>query len=104
MRRNFLVPLVLAVAVAIASGWTILTSVHTYCEERPRLTVLATLAGFLIALCFRQLGRAKTGAQRWLLAVCLVVAGCTLFADARVVIAYNRVCAQTEQDLRDLGR
>jgi hypothetical protein len=82
----------MAAGVALGSAWILATASHDYCAERPRLTVLATLAAFLIALCFRQLGSAVTKADRWLIVGCLLVAGLTLFVDARAVVRYRGFC------------
>ena len=91
MRNMRLVSLVMTAGVALGSAG-IIAMAHDYCGERPRLTVLAMLAAFLIALCIRQLGSAATRADRWIIVVCLVVAGATLFVDARAVVRYRGLC------------
>ncbi len=61
------------------------------------LTVLATLAAFLMSICFRQMAKHKERSQRWFLAVCLLIAAITLFADFRYVRRYRGLCDSIQQ-------
>lgn len=67
------------------------------CNYLAPLTVLATLAAFLMSICFRQLAKHKQRGQRWFLAVCLLLAAVTLFTDFRYVRRYRDVCDQLQQ-------
>ncbi len=67
------------------------------CNHLAPLTVLATLAAFLMSMCFRQLSKFKERPQRWFLAVCLLIAAITLFSDFRYVRRYRDVCDQLQQ-------
>jgi hypothetical protein len=94
--------LILAVLVAGASAWLALGSAGIYCDRLPSVTVCAVLAAFVIALCFRQLARAERAAQKWLLIAALALAGATLFADARFVLKYRRLCSQLQEQIRQM--
>jgi hypothetical protein len=104
MHKNRLVSLALAAAVGLGSVLVIWTAAHDYCPELPRLTILATLAAFLIALCFRQLGSAATRAERSVLFFCLALAALTLFADARIVIHYRAGCHAVDTGIPSSGK
>ena len=86
------VALGLAVLIAIASVTLLLNLQHTPCEQRAPLTVVATLAAFLIALCLRSFATVNTRNGRLTLIVALLVASACLFADARFVIQYRVIC------------
>jgi len=60
------------------------------CNRLAPLTILATLAAFLMSICFRQMARHKERSQRWFLGVCLLIAAATLFSDFRYVRRYRR--------------
>jgi hypothetical protein len=62
--------------------------------------VLATLAAFLISICFRQMGRYPDRRSRLVLLGCLLVAAATLFADFRYVRRYRSFCEQLQQQIR----
>lgn len=70
------------------------------CNHLAPLTVLATLAAFLMSICFRQMARYKQRSQRWFLAVCLLIAAVTLFSDFRYVRRYRGVCDSIQQQFR----
>jgi hypothetical protein len=84
------------VSAAAASAWY-MRSRGINCNYLAPLTVLATLAAFLMSICFRQLSKHKERGQRWFLAVCLLVAAATLFTDFRYVRRYRDVCDQLQQ-------
>jgi len=69
------------------------------CNKLPPLTILATLAAFIIATCFRQMARHPERSQRWFLLIWLVIAAATLFADFRYVRRYRGVCDSLQQQL-----
>ncbi|MFP5226983.1 MAG: hypothetical protein ACLGXA_05095 [Acidobacteriota bacterium] len=90
---------VVAVFTAAASAWLILeTAVH--CDSLAPLTVLATLAAFLISICFRQMGRFPDKRSRWILLIWLLIAAGTLFADFRYVRKYRAFCDELRQQIR----
>jgi hypothetical protein len=94
--------LVIATGIALASAWMIINAREVYCDRLAPLTVLATLSAFAIALCFRQLGAAQRE-TRWMLACSLLLAGVTLFADARFVVHYRPLCGGLQQQLQQLN-
>jgi hypothetical protein len=67
------------------------------CNHLAPLTVLATIAAFLMSICFRQMARHKERSQRWFLAVCLLIAAITLFFDFRYVRRYRDICDTIQQ-------
>ena len=87
---------VLALAAAGASAWFMHGS-GVRCDSLAPLTVLATLAAFLISVCFRQMGRYADNRSRWILFACILIAGATLFADFRFVRHYRDFCDQIQQ-------
>lgn len=89
----------LAFLAAGASAWLILGN-EIDCNRLAPLTVLATLAAFLISICFRQMGRYPDRRSRWLLLVFLLLAAGTLFADFRYVRHYRDFCDQLQQQIR----
>jgi hypothetical protein len=86
------VALGMAVLVAIASVPLLLNLQHTPCEERAPLTVVATLAAFVIAFCFRSVSAVDTRTGKVMLIVALVITSACLFADARFVLEYRAIC------------
>lgn len=84
---------------ACASAWMILQPVID-CNRLAPLTVLATLAAFLISICFRQIGRYPDKRSRWILLVFLLLAASTLFEDFRYVRHYRNFCDQLQQQIR----
>ncbi|GGH09943.1 hypothetical protein [Silvibacterium dinghuense] len=62
------------------------------CSHLTPLTVLATMAAFLMSICFRQMARYKERPQRWILAACLAVAALALVLDFRYVRHYRDAC------------
>jgi hypothetical protein len=70
------------------------------CNHLAPLTVLATIAAFLMSICFRQMAKHKERSQRWFLAACLLIAAATLFADFRYVRHYRGICDSLGQQLR----
>jgi hypothetical protein len=90
---------VLAVAVAAASEWLMWRHSALYCDRLAPLTMLATLAAFLISICFRQMSKFKEPRQRWFLLVCILIAGAALFSDFRFVRRYRGICDQIQQQL-----
>jgi hypothetical protein len=82
---------IFALIFATASGGYILRSINP-CDHLIALTVLATLATFLISICLRQMGRYKQpGVRRYLLA-CMLIAMATLFVDFRYVSHHRDGC------------
>jgi hypothetical protein len=67
------------------------------CNHLAPLTVLATLAAFLMSICFRQMAKHTERSQRWFLAVCLLIAAVTLFSDFRFVRRYRGLCDSMQQ-------
>jgi hypothetical protein len=86
------VALGMSVLVAIASVPLLLNLQHTPCEERAPLTVVATLAAFVIAFCFRSVASVDTRSGKFLLLAALIIAAVFLFADARFVLEYRAIC------------
>jgi hypothetical protein len=70
------------------------------CNHLAPLTVLATIAAFLMSICFRQMSKHKERSQRWFLAVCLLIAAITLFSDFRYVRRYREICDSVQQQFR----
>jgi hypothetical protein len=70
------------------------------CDTLAPLTVLATLAAFLISVCFRQMSRHAERRSRWFLLACVLLAGTTLFADFRFVRRYRGFCHELQQQMR----
>jgi len=70
------------------------------CNNLPPLTILATLAAFIMAICFRQMSRHTERSHRWFLVVWLVMAAATLFSDFRYVRRYRNVCDSLQQQIR----
>jgi hypothetical protein len=99
-RSGTLGTLVLALLTAAGSLWLGVGSGVLDCNHLAPLTVLATVSAFVMALGFRLLARASTSAQRWQLAVALLLAAGTLFGDARFVTKYRRVCNQVERQFQ----
>jgi hypothetical protein len=82
----------LCLGAFLASGWFARPGPGIDCNRLPPLTVLATIAAFLMAICFRQMARHKEKSQRWFLLVCLLIAAATLFSDFRYVRRYRGPC------------
>jgi hypothetical protein len=89
----------IAIVTAVASAWLIQEPV-LHCDSLAPLTVLATLAAFLISICFRQMGRFPERRSRWILLVFLLIAAGTLFADFRYVRKYRTFCDELQQQMR----
>lgn len=70
------------------------------CNRLAPLTILATLAAFLMAICFRQMARHHDRLHRWFLVVWLVIAAATLFADFRYVRNYRELCDSLQQQVQ----
>lgn len=90
----------MALVFAGASAWLIGKTALIDCNSLAPLTVLATLAAFLISVVFRQMGRYPDRRSRWVLAACLLVAGATIFADFRYVRHYRGFCDGLQQQMR----
>lgn len=97
-----LVTLIISLLIAGASAWLALGSRGVYCDRLPPMTVCATLAAFAIALCFRQMDKTRGRMLKWLLGVALLIAGVTLFADARFVLKYRGLCSQLQEQIRQM--
>jgi len=89
----------IALIAAAGSVWLMRSETEIHCDSLAPLTVLATLAAFLISICFRLMGRYPSRRSRWFLFACLVVAGATLFADFRYVRRYRGFCDQLQQQM-----
>lgn len=87
--------------VFLASAWFVRPGSGIDCGRLAPLTVLATVAAFLMALCFRQMAQHKERPQRWFLVMCLVIAAATLFTNFRYVRRYRGVCDSLQQMQRD---
>jgi hypothetical protein len=85
------------VGVFLASAWFTRPGSGIDCTRLAPLTVLATIAAFLMSICFRQMAKHKERSQRWFLAACLLVAAATLFTDFRYVRRYRGICDEVEQ-------
>ncbi len=72
----------------------------TDCNRLAPLTILATVAAFVMSICFRQMARYKERSQRWFLAVCLLIAAVTLFSSFRYVRRYREICDAIQQQMR----
>ncbi len=70
------------------------------CNRLAPVTVLATLAAFIMSLCFRQMTRHKERSERWFLAICLLIAAITLFSDFRYVRRYRDLCDSVQRQIR----
>lgn len=101
--RIFLVA-ALALLAAGASWWLMLRSSTIQCDELAPLTVLATLAAFLISVCFRLMGRFTDSRSRWFLLVCVLVAAATIFTDFRFVRHYRGFCEDLRQQMHQHPR
>ena len=99
---RLIVPAVLAVAAAVASWWYMRPGPAIDCNTLPPLTILATLAAFIMAICFRQMARHPDRSHRWFLVIWLVIAAATLFADFRYVRRYRDVCDSLQQQFQPL--
>src|ERR1700757_129531 len=93
---------VLAVAAAGASWWYMRPDPAIDCNRLPPLTILATLAAFIMAIVFRHMARHPDRAHRWCLTIWLVVAAATLFADFRYVRRYRGICDSLQQQMEPL--
>lgn len=87
----------LCVGVLAASAWFTRPGSGIDCGRLAPLTVLATIAAFLMAICFRQMAQFKERSQRWLLAGCLLLAVVSLFTDFRYVRRYRGICDSVRQ-------
>jgi hypothetical protein len=99
-RSRLLITAVIALLAAGASAWLMLRSPAIQCSSLAPLTVLATLAAFLISICFRQMGRFPDKRSRLFLLGCLLIAAATLFADFRFVRRYRDFCDSLQQQMR----
>ena len=91
---------VLVLLTAGGSAYLMARSRGIECDTLAPLTVLATLAAFLISVCFRQMGRYPGRRSRWFLVACLVVAGATLFTDFRYVRRNRGFCNELHQQMQ----
>lgn len=99
-RSRLLITAGIALLTAGASAWLILRQTAIHCDSLAPLTVLATLAAFLISICFRQMGRFPDRRSRLFLLACLLVAAATLFVDFRFVRRYRDFCDQLQEQIR----
>lgn len=88
----------LALAAAGASAWFIGRG-GVQCDSLAPLTVLATLAAFIISICFRQMGRYPDRRIRWMLLAVLLIAAATIFTDFRYVRRYRGFCDELRQQM-----
>jgi hypothetical protein len=99
-RWRIAVTVAITVIAAGASAWLILGTAAIHCDSLAPLTVLATLAAFIISICFRQMGKFPDKRSRWILFACLLIAACTLFGDFRYVRKYRDFCDSLRQQIR----
>jgi uncharacterized membrane protein YfcA len=90
---------VLVVATAAGSVWLMARSRAIECSSLAPLTVLATLAAFLISVCFRQMGRYPDRRSRWLLFAFLLLAAATLFTGFRYVRRNRGFCNELRRQI-----
>lgn len=83
--------------VFAASAWFTRPASGVDCGRLAPLTVLATIAAFLMAICFRQMARYPERRLRWFLFVFLLIAAASLFTDFRYVRRYRGICGAVEQ-------
>lgn len=95
---RLLVTAFIALLTAGASWWLMARSA-IQCDSLAPLTVLATLAAFLMSVCFRLMGRFKDRRSRWFLLACLLIAAATLFANFRYVRHYRDFCDDLRQQM-----
>jgi uncharacterized membrane protein YfcA len=91
---------VLVLLTAAGSSYLMARSRGVDCDTLAPLTVLATLAAFLISVCFRQMSRYPGRRGRWFLVTCLVVAGATLFTDFRYVRRNRGFCSELRRQMQ----
>ncbi|HUB18001.1 MAG TPA: hypothetical protein VL990_05160 [Acidobacteriaceae bacterium] len=91
----------IALIAAAASAWLMRRPGGVDCNTLAPLTVLATLAAFVISICFRQMGRFPDKRSRRILLVWLLLAAGTLFADFRYVRKYRTFCDQLQQQMHE---
>lgn len=101
--RIFLVA-ALALLTAGGSWWMMLRSSGIDCNELAPLTVLATLAAFLISVCFRLMGRYTDRRSRSILLVCMTIAAATIFTNFRFVRHYRGFCENLRQQMPQTPR
>ena len=92
----------MTLAAAGASWWYMRPGPAIDCNKLAPLTILATLAAFIIASCFRQMARHSESAHLWFLVIWLVIAAATLFADFRYVRRYRGICDSLQQQVQPL--
>ena len=92
--------LAISLIVAAGSAWLVFSARGVYCDQLPSMTILATLAAFVIALCFRLIPRTSTASHRLQLGIALLIGGVTLFGNARFVTKYRGRCNQIERQIR----
>ena len=102
LKSRAIVTLVLSVLIAAASAWLAFSAEGVYCDRLPPMTICAVLAAFAIALSFRQVPKAVTTRDKWLLAAAIFVAATTLFADARFILKYRSICSQLQEQIRHM--
>jgi hypothetical protein len=90
---------ILTLAAAGVSWWYMRPGPAIDCNRLAPLTILAMLAAFLMAICFRQMARYPDRSHRWFLVVWLVIAAVTLFADFRYVRSYRELCDSLQQQM-----
>lgn len=94
---RLLVTGLLILCAFLASAWFARPASLIDCNRLAPLVVLATIAAFLMAICFRQMSTHKDRPQRWFLLVCLLIAAATLFTDFRYVNRYRGICVEVQQ-------
>jgi TRAP-type uncharacterized transport system fused permease subunit len=102
-RPRLLSTIAIAITVAVSSIWLIYRSPSMICARLAPLTILATIAAFLISICFRLMSKFKEKRERWLLFACVLIAATALFADFRFVRHYRDTCDQLQQQLRQMS-
>lgn len=99
---RFAPPLLVTAFIALltaGASWWLMARSAIQCDSLAPLTVLATLAAFLMSVCFRQMGRFKDRRSRWFLFACLLIAAAALFTDFRYVRHYRDFCDNLRQHM-----
>jgi hypothetical protein len=101
-RVRIILTAALALLTAGGSWWLMARPGGVDCDALAPLTVLATLAAFLISVCFRLMGRSADRRNRWFLFAVILIAAATLFTDFRFVRRYRGFCQDLRHQMRQI--